>query len=352
MKSPDKLSLLWPPHWLRLLGSSSDFTANPVLGSSALNRRGLHVLRKRLAHAICALRRRFMAAGLPAGARQALSQQGFVRIDDFLPAAELAAIRAELSQAALPVIEMAQPPALTRRINLDARSCEGRFPALHRLITCKPLLAMVRYAAGYPGVPIIAIQCIHSASAEAGPGHDPQTDWHVDTFHSTAKAWLFLHDVGPQDGPLSYIPASHLPSRARLEWERHKSVDAARDANRMHAKGSLRATEAELQAIGYGDPFVAAVKANTLVVADTGGFHRRTPSPRPTTRVEVYLSLRRNPFFAGLVPGLMDLPLVRSRWAAWSFAWYERLHKQGRPGWIPSPRAGLRDDEISALGGP
>jgi hypothetical protein len=45
-----------------------------------------------------------------------------------------------------------------------------------------------------------------------------------------------------------------------------------------------------------------AVPANTLVVADTCGFHARGPSVRPTRRVEIWAYGRRNPFlpFVGL----------------------------------------------------
>jgi hypothetical protein len=95
--------------------------------------------------------------------------------------------------------------------------------------------------------------------------------------------------------------------------------------------------------------FTAAVPANTLVVADTSGFHRRTPSPAHTVRVEVYLSLRRNPFFAGLVPGVLDWPLVRTRWAQWLFAWSEYLWNRGTPGWIPAPQRGLNAHERDRL---
>ena len=344
-----KLSLLWPLHWLRLLSRTSDFTANPVLGNRTLNALGLHIWRKRAAHALCQRRRKHMRAGLPAGAAELLDRQGFVQLDQFLAPDEFQAAKAELASAALPVIEMAQPPALTRRVNLDAASCAGRYPALHRLITHRQLLGLLRYAAGYPGAPVIAIQCIHSGADTDGAGHDPQTDWHTDTFHSTAKAWLFLHEVGADEGPLAYIPGSNAPTRARLAWERGQSVGAPVHANRLHAKGSFRVTEQELQQMGYGAPFIAAVHANTLVVADTSGFHRRTPSPRSTVRVEVYLSLRRNPFFAGLYPSLLALPVLRKRWAGWAFEWYEMLLRKGRPDWIPTADRGLNGEEARAL---
>jgi hypothetical protein len=344
-----KFSMMWPLHWLGLLTCASDFTANPVMGSARLNAMGLHVLRKRAAHAVCEWRRRRLRQALDPHVVQALSRDGLVKLEQFLPHDEFMQLKSELASAALPMLEMAQPPALTRRANLDAHTCEGRYPALHRLITDRRVLGLLHYAAGYRGCPIIAVQCVHSHSERHGPGHDPQTDWHADTFHSTAKAWLFLHEVGPQEGPFGYVPGSHLPTPARLEWERRQSVAAREHPNPLHAKGSFRVSEADLAQLGYGSPFIGAVPANTLVVADTGGFHRRTPSPHPSLRVEVYLSLRRNPFFAGLFPSLLGLPLLRNRWAGWAFAIFEYLLRKGRPGWIPMPERGLNTEEVRAL---
>ena len=59
-----------------------------------------------------------------------------------------------------------------------------------------------------------------------------------------------------------------------------------------------------LAALGLPPPRAIAVPANTLVVADTFGFHARGPSARPTARVEIWAMGRRNPFlpWAGLDP--------------------------------------------------
>ncbi len=346
MRSP--FDLLWPAHWLRVLTGATDFTANPVLRNARLNAWGLHAARMRLAHAACRLRRHWLRRGLAPAHSQAIDRDGYLCLQDFLPPAQFAALRDEVAQAALPVLEMAQPPALTRRINLDAQTCAGRYPALHALLSHAPLLRLVRYTAGYPGAPIIAIQCVHGDAP--GATHDPQTDWHVDTFHATAKAWLFLHEVGAHEGPFAYWPGSQRVTPARLAWTQARASEAAQHPNRLHAKGSFRATAAELEQLTGCAPFVAAVPGNTLVVGDTSGFHRRTPSPGPTVRVEVYLSLRRNPFFAGLYPSVLGWPLVRSRWASWAWRWYRHLQATGRRGWTPAARPGLDAAEREALG--
>jgi hypothetical protein len=60
----------------------------------------------------------------------------------------------------------------------------------------------------------------------------------------------------------------------------------------------------EIAAMNLPEPRSIAVPANTLVVADTFGFHARGPSAGPALRVEIWAFGRRNPFlpWSGLDP--------------------------------------------------
>ncbi len=330
-----------------LLTGAKSFRRNRWVGNPWLNKAGLHIARKKLAAALTTLRRYPLGWRLPEAERQRLDSQGFLRQDDFLSTQELALIRQEICAVAWPTLEMAQPPARTLRVNLDAQLCGDTFPALRRLIANRTLLRRLRYAAGYPGTPIVGLQIIRSGGVEAG--HDPQTDWHRDTFHTAAKAWLFLHEVAPDQGPFAFVPGSHRPTDAHWAWEYAQSLVARAEENPMHANGSFRIEEAGLRALDYGEPMVAAVQANTLVVADMSGFHRRTPSPQPTVRIEVYFSLRRNPFFAGLLPSVLGWPVLRQRWAGWAYRYFEWRVAQGRPDWIPLGLRALDADERRLL---
>lgn len=330
-----------------LLTGAKSFKANRWVGSVRLNRLGLHTGRKRLADGFAALRRVWLGRFLPAQDRMTLAQDGLLVKPGFLSSDELAAVRAELLSALWPTIEMAQPPAFTRRVNLDAQLCHDKFPALAQLIAHPVLLRALRYAAGCPGTPIVSVQIIRSGGTDAG--HDPQTDWHRDTFHATGKAWLFLHDVPANQGPFAFVPGSHRPTPAHWAWERAQSVSAHAEPNAMHANGSFRIDELALNALGYARRFTADVAANTLVVADMSGFHRRMPSAQPTVRVEIYFSLRRNPFFAGLLPSLLGLPVLRRYWAGWVYGVYSWMLARGTPGWIPLGLRPLEGEERRLL---
>jgi hypothetical protein len=127
------------------------------------------------------------------------------------------------------------------------------------------------------------------------------------------KAWLFLTDVAEDEGPFVYVPGSHRMTPERLAWEHETSIRAAEAADTYSARGSFRATPADLERMHLKQPVAFAVPANTLVVADTVGFHARGYSARPTKRVEIWAYSRRNPFlpFTGLDP--LSMPGIAER---------------------------------------
>jgi hypothetical protein len=144
---------------------------------------------------------------------------------------------------------------------------------------------------------------------------DPQCTLHRDTFHPSAKAWLYLTDVPERAGPLVYVPGSHRLTPQRLAWEEAKSVAATERGAR--SVSSFRVTEAELAALGCGRPERLAVPANTLVVADTFGFHARGVSDGPSTRVEVWAIGRRSPFLPVTGDRALQLLALRKRRSLW-----------------------------------
>lgn len=71
---------------------------------------------------------------------------------------------------------------------------------------------------------------------------------------------------------------------------------------------------------------------NTLVVADTVGFHARGPSSRSGERVEIWSYARRNPFLPWLGGDLLSLPGIAERRIGWLWAARDRLeHLIGQP---------------------
>jgi hypothetical protein len=74
----------------------------------------------------------------------------------------------------------------------------------------------------------------------------------------------------------------------RLAWEKRMSLAARDAADEDTRDGSFRVDESVLDELGLPQPVGLAVPANTLVVADTFGFHARRRSAAPSLRVEIW----------------------------------------------------------------
>lgn len=290
------------PYWIAQLATGAkSFRDNPLIGSRRLNRLGLHAARVRLAAAMARRRRSSLAPGIAPEHRAEFERDGFVRIENFLPADEFAALRDQLFATAAPAREQAQGDAITRRIAVDSALLRA-LPQLRALLMSPRWRGLMRYVASFGSEPLYYIQTIFARRLNAQP--DPQTWLHADTFHATMKAWLFLTPVAEEDGPFCYVPGSHRLTPARLAWERERSLRAATGLDFLSSRGSMRVDPAELPALGLPPPVRLAVPANTLVVADTFGFHARGIAARPSRRIEIWAYARRNPFlpWTGLDP--------------------------------------------------
>jgi hypothetical protein len=146
-----------------------------------------------------------------------------------------------------------------------------------------------------------------------------QSHFHSDTFHPTVKAWLFLNDVEEENAAFTYVPGSHRATRRRLAWERRMSLTAAAAGDRLTAEGSFRIAPDQIRRLGYPEPRRLPAKANTLIVADTSGFHARGIPEVPSTRVALWAYSRSNPFlpWTGGDPAAVPFiagPAVRAFW--------------------------------------
>ncbi len=314
-----------PLHAAAVATGAKSFRDNPVIGSPALNRAGLHVCRIRIAHRMAQWRRERLAGRLDAAEVAAFQRDGFILRRNFLPQAAFAALQNAVLSHAAPARETIQGDTITRRIALDPATL-AHLPEAKALLADPRWRDPIHYVASSALAPLVYVQTIFSHVRPGAP--DPQTELHADTFHSTVKAWLFLTDVAEDEGPFTYVPGSHRPTARRLAWERKLSIGAAGGPDFLSARGSPRIRPDELARLGYGPPNAFAVPANTLVVADTVGFHARGPSLRPSTRIEIWASGRRNPFLPWLGFDAANAPLVRGRavpifWGAMDLA--ERL---------------------------
>lgn len=304
-------SVLLAPVWAaQLLTGAKSFVDNPIIGSPALNRLGLHAARMSLAHRMAAARRRRLAHLLTPADREAFDLDGFVVKPGFLPEAELTALVAEIKAFRGPGRETVQGDTITRRIALNP-DILLLLPNLKNLIQSPELQGIIRYAGSFDAEPMLYVQSILTGARAAPP--DPQLNLHSDAFHPTVKSWLFLTDVDADGAPFRYVPGSHRLTQARLAWERDKSIVASQSPDRLTRRGSFRVDPNELPGLGLPPPRSFAVPANTLVVADTFGFHARGPSIGQALRVELWAYGRYNPFTPWSRLALWNIPALARR---------------------------------------
>lgn len=290
------------PVWAaQLLTGAKSFERNGLIGSRLCNKWGLHAGRVALAHRVAEKRRRRLAGLVTEADRAAYARDGFVMRRDFLPAAAFAALLDQVKAYRSGLREIAEGDTVMRKVALGPAVLQAA-PALAALSRSPEWQGLIRYVGSRDAEPVVWIQSLLRHACD-GPA-DPQTALHADTFHPTVKAWLFLTEVAAGAGPFTYVPGSHRLTPERLAWERRMSLTARHSPNVEIRQGSFRITSEELAALGLPEPHVFAVPANTLVVADTFGFHARGPSAGRSLRVEVWAYGRRSPFvpWAGFDP--------------------------------------------------
>ena len=282
------------PLWAAQLATGTkSFERNPVIGSRWLNERGLHTARVGLAGRIAEMRRRRLASLVSEADRAGFERDGFVIRPNFLPDAEFAELLRQVKAYRGILREIGEGDTILRKIALDPKTLAA-LPALGRLLRHPEWRGLIRYIGSRDAEPVVWIQSI-LRHAHEGPA-DPQTALHADTFHPTVKAWLFLTDVAADAGPFTYVPGSHRLTPERLDWERRMSLAAPSSRDADTRQGSFRIEPGELAALGLPEPRIFAVPANTLIVADTFGFHARGPSAGRSVRVEIWAYGRRSPF--------------------------------------------------------
>ena len=114
-------------------------------------------------------------------------------------------------------------------------------------------------------------------------GHDPETDLHSDTFYTIHKVWLYLSDVTLDSPPLVYVKRSHFLSTTLLAGVYRESC-----ASNI---GSRRITPQEFETMQLEETVVTCPR-NTLVIANTFGYHRRLAGKPGQTRFALHVALR------------------------------------------------------------
>jgi hypothetical protein len=266
------------------------FTIDKTVDSYALNRLGAQAFRTIIAHGLYAARPIPVPAHVAREVRE-LKRQGILVIHDFLAKDLFERVKTEaeeLEAAAPGCYNMTQ--GWTHRITVPIRNAErDRIPAIQRFLADPRLVDILWAAEQRPLGPLIEhsdVEVLRYMDTEA---HDDQNELHSDCFFNTHKVWFYLRDVGPDDGPLGFVRGSNVLTLRRLRHIYRESWDHEPDAD-----ASRRVTEEEERELP--EESILTTPANTLVIVNTCGYHRRHRGVAGHQRSAICFFLRANPF--------------------------------------------------------
>jgi len=289
-----------PLYLFEVVTVTKSFKDNPIIGSSLLNRCGLHILRTVISHGIMHMRMLMLSRNISAADRKQYFQQGYLVKENFLPDDKFASLEKELSSFDEETREAKQGDTLTHRSELSP-DVVSRYPVTEDVLFSKPLQNLVRFTSGHLRDPLYYVENIKNQYREGGK--DPQKKFHHDTFHPSMKCWLFMDDVEEGMGPFTYIPQSHKLDWKRIKWEYKMSINARNARNKITARGSTRYKDEDLAELDLPEPIAFTVKKNTLVLVNVYGIHKRGESEGKSTRLALWGDSRINPFlpFPGFI---------------------------------------------------
>ncbi|WP_428240463.1 phytanoyl-CoA dioxygenase family protein [Gynuella sp.] len=300
---------------LSIFTSAKSFN-NHWLGHRQLNQAGLHTQRVIWAHKCRDLRRLIRTNKSTRLQKEikSLDANGYVSIENFLSITDHKAIVDEIKHATDRVAEFA--PIQTSQTSGfgDKQFFEGGFDrydgsTLNRFIDIhSQQMPQLAHFARNPDLSALSRQItgrshqkrktniylmIHGAEEQS---HDLQKDFHRDTFFSAMKFWYFPQEVTLADGPFIYVPGSHRLTPLRLQWEHDTAMAAIETQTQPNVGGSFRIAESQLPQLDLPDPVAVTCPANTLVIANVFGFHRRGDAEGGRPRLSVYGWQRPSPF--------------------------------------------------------
>jgi hypothetical protein len=280
---------LMPIELLRA-GTSAKFVEHDLL-----NRMGIQVARALVAHKLHDRRRVRLRGAATARQLRALDEDGIIVIENFLPGERLSRLKEEALRLVRDGTGRVHRHGPTRVIHRSFGGLDDGLE-LSRFFEDPVLLDLFdsgeRAFAGLDR----RLRAVEEVIQGEGSEKDPETELHTDIFFPTHKGWLYLDDVRAENAPLVYVKGSHRMGRERLSYEYGYSCSKDRRSRRI--------TEDEFERRGLVES-VLEVPANTLVVANVCGYHRRQRGVAGKTRTAIIMSCRRNPFLPPVAETIM-----------------------------------------------
>ncbi len=266
-------------------------------GSETLARLGLQKLRIRI-HSDWRHHPRDLPTGSVPDARfedalGTLDRDGVVSIPEFLPQESWDRLQAELT-ATLPSMKPFSSAGLTEISEIiDTPTFTGEFAAHPLLLALAE--AVTHRKISRPPAPYIWMLQLENETAEDTTA---ARILHADTHYPTVKVFYCLNDIDEENAAFTYVPGSHRLTPERRAYEIQRSVEMTRRKDGTDFDAAPFA-----EAWGLKETQMCG-KANTCIIANTQGFHRRGTFHSTKPRQYAHLDFR---YLEGLSHRLRNL---------------------------------------------
>jgi len=269
------------------------FSNKKVMENQLLNNAGVQILRVLLSSAAYAFRG--MSQSWPkTNLTKMLRKNGFILIPNFLSREDFQEVKDEFFNSAdngsYSPIKDGDNRVERYSFSLDEWK---RLPAVTKLLS-HSLLVKTLEGAELKNIEIgdVWFDTIYYDDSQKVEGSQHQL--HSDTFFSTHKVWFFIEPVKLEDGPLYFVPGTSQLSLKRLIFEYNKSIQF-----KELTDYSFRVDQKDRTFLGCVEKALTCSE-NTLVIANTRGFHRRGKAKDGHTRRQIHFCIRTNKPFSFL----------------------------------------------------
>jgi hypothetical protein len=254
------------------------------VGSVRANRLGLQLARIAAVNVPFRLRSRTVDADIRPFV-EAYERDGVVLIEDFLPAEVFAQIREECREAheaGLFKSECVEDNSILEE-SLVLKKPKQMRRTWDALAHHEWLLRLVSAITRLPPPEHVELEVSYMTKTPEAP--QPKrlvgTNYlHADTHYPSAKAWLFLDDIDEENGAFVYAKGTQRMTLAKLAYEYAAAVRVAKAERDGTMSVTVPATIARAPTPWQRKAMKVAEKpyggkANTLLVGNVGGFHKR-----------------------------------------------------------------------------
>ena len=271
---------------------------NHIVPSPLANKLGVPVFRTLVADILIKLRR-FKNCRPKNDFENQLIKNGIVVIPNFLPDEDFKELKSDFDKN----ISSSEKVKITRKgsMQVNIRTVDNndfeKFPSIKKFAQNKQLIRLISVGEG-----IRIVDQLKKFNLEKTIFGDPTKDtdqnvpFHADSHFHSHKVLFYMSDVTEEGGPFIYCKNSHLNNLDRLlfEFKRGQLKDAHINGWRIQQHLDKKFFNNYFSKLKEKE-YKVACPANTLVIANVHGFHKRGESIPGVERSLIRIPSRYNP---------------------------------------------------------